>query len=162
LASAGLAAAAGAHLAGHHAHLAPLTAPHGQNHAASWPGSSIQGGLGHGLIRLALPFNYRDYGVITIWNNTTGPVNFLVSASTFNNGAFYPFLLQSGQHQSYYAAQMNGVNPVFQVRLAATASPIVIPNENIVFETTTYVPAGTAGWPYAINLGVNGYYLSYI
>jgi hypothetical protein len=89
-------------------------------------------------------------------------VNFQVSASTFGNGAFYPFTLRSGQHQSYYAAEINGQNPIFQVRLAQNEPAIVIPNENIVFETTTYVPAGTAGYPYAINLGVNGYYLSFI
>src|SRR6516165_1294742 len=79
--------------------LVPFVAHHAVGAAFSPPPSPIKGGLGHGLIRLALPFNFQDYGVITLWNNTTTTVNFQVSASTFGNGAFYPFTLRSGQHQ---------------------------------------------------------------
>ena len=62
-----------------------------------YPGlKGVGPGLGHGLIRLALPFNFHDYGVVTIWNNTRTIVNFGVSASTFNNGNFYGFTLNPG------------------------------------------------------------------
>ena len=123
----------------------------------------IGNGLGQGLVRLALPLNYLDYGVISIWNNTTRTVSFQVSASTFAGGLYYPFALGSGQFRSFYAPASNGSTPpVFKVALNPNFKPIVIPKVNVVFESTGYLPAGTAGRPYAINLGVNGLYLSFI
>ena len=52
--------------------------------------------------------------------------------------------------------------PLFVVSFGKGAPLIPLPQDNLVFEASTYVPAGTAGWPYAINLGVNGYKISYI
>ncbi|MFO0950368.1 MAG: hypothetical protein U0835_04310 [Isosphaeraceae bacterium] len=122
----------------------------------------ITPGLGNGLIRLALPQRYQDYGVITIWNNTRFNVSFQVAASTFSNGLFYPFALPPGGVRSFYAGFVGGKAPVFLVSVNPNFKPNVIPEINVVFEAQTYIPAGTAGRPYAINLGANGTYLSFI
>lgn len=114
-------------------------------------------------VRLRLPYNFLDYGVVTLWNNTTSPVTVSVSGSTFNNGQFYPFTILSGQNRSFYAPVVSGRVPLFQVSFNADQSrPIPLPQVNVVFDSPTYVPQGTAGWPYAIGIGVNGYFLSRI
>ena len=33
----------------------------------------------------------------------------------------------------------------------------MLPQDNLIFEAKGWVPGGTAGYPYAINFGVNGY-----
>lgn len=154
--------AATAHAAGTITALAHHKPPH-HPHFALPPSPPIKGGLGHGLIRLALPGNYLDYGVITIWNNTNSAVTFGVSVSSYNGGQFVSFTLGSGRYQSYYGgSSLNNVLPVFRVALNPNVTPYTIPNENVVFESPAYYPAGTAGFPYAINVGVNGLFLSYI
>ncbi len=140
---------------GHHHH-APQPPPPDR------PGGGIGPGLGAGLVRLALPGNYLDYGVVTIWNNTPTQASFSVGASTFNNGQLYPFLLNPGQFKSFYAPKIGPELPLFAVSFGNGSPLIPLPQDNLVFEAKSYVPAGTAGWPYAINLGVNGYYMSYI
>jgi hypothetical protein len=122
----------------------------------------IQPGLGRGLVRLALPLSYLDYGVITVWNNTFNPVTIGVSASTFANGQPFLFTIPSGTNRSFYAPVVNGQVPVFTLAVNPNFPPYVITQTNIVFESRAYVPAGTAGFPYSINFGVNGLYLSYI
>lgn len=122
------------------------------------PGTGPNGGLG--LIRLGLPSSFLDYGVVTLWNNTRTTAAFSVSASTFRNGQFYPFLLRPGQVQSFFAPVVNGNVPQFLVRFPANprnAMALPLPYQNIVFESPSYLPSGTAGWPYAIGYGVNGY-----
>jgi hypothetical protein len=130
---------------------------HHQHKPAGQPSSPGQVGT-PGMLHFRLPSNYLDYGVVTIWNNTNAPATFQLSASTFNNGQFYPFTLPSGGVQSYFAPVVNGQAPLFQVSFNANRSnPIPLPQENIVFQSSTWVPTGTAGWPYAIGFGVNGY-----
>ncbi len=127
------------------------------------PGGQNLGGPngGLGLIRLGLPGNFLDYGVVTLWNNTRTTVSFSVSASTYHNGQYYPFTFRPGQVQSFYAPVVNGGVPLFQVRFNTNPyNPIALPNSNIVFESPGYRPSGTAGWPYAIGLNANRYYLT--
>jgi hypothetical protein len=150
----------------HHAAVAPAAA-HGHAHKPTLPPSGRPGigpGLGRGLVRLALPGSFGDFGVVSIWNNTLSTANFSVSASTFNNGLYYPFSLAPGQVRSFYAsvAPVTGTLPVFQVSFGLGTPSIALPQDNLIFETKSWVPNGTAGYPYAINFGVNGYYLSYI
>jgi hypothetical protein len=134
------------------------------HHHPGHPGPSLPASpLAPGQLHFRLPSNFVDWGVVTLWNNTNAPVTFTVSASTFNNGQFYPFTLQSGQNQSYFAPVVAGNAPLFQVSFSPNnANAIPLSNDNIVFESTSYVPAGTAGWPYAIGFGVNGYFISQI
>jgi hypothetical protein len=116
---------------------------------------------GVGTLHVTLPFDHQDWGVVTLWNNTNTTATFTVSASTFNNGQFYPFALQSGQVRSFFAPVVQGDAPLFQVSFEpGNAHPIPLPNDNIVFESTSYAPAATAGWPYAINLGLGAYSVS--
>jgi hypothetical protein len=161
-------------LVGHVA--APAIVHHATIHAAvhhppprlphfPYPGlPGVGPGIGKGLVRLALPRTFGDFGVVTLWNNTNTTVSFAVSASTFNNGLYYPFTLRSGQVRSFFApvAKVTQTMPVFQVRFGPGSVPVVLPQDNLVFEASTYIPAGTAGWPYAINLGPNGYSISAI
>lgn len=120
-------------------------------------------GLGKGLLRITLPFNHADYGVISIWNNTNTRVTFQVGASTHQNGAFQSFTLFAGRTQSYFAfSTINGDPPVFQVRLPNQAEPYILNNVNVVFQPNGYYAPAKAGYPYAIGIGVNGYNLSYI
>ena len=114
-------------------------------------------GLGQGLVRLTLPYSYGAYGVVTIWNNTNTTVGFAVSASTAYNGQYGLFMLRPGQYQSYFAPVQNTQMPVFRVLLKAGDTPFVLPQDNRVFEGAGWVAPGTSGWPYAINIGVNGY-----
>ncbi|MFO0908554.1 MAG: hypothetical protein U0794_09355 [Isosphaeraceae bacterium] len=51
---------------------------------------------------------------------------------------------------------------MFRVAINPNFRPVVLPQMNIIFDDPSYFPAGTAGRPYAINLGVNGLKLSYI
>ena len=97
---------------------------------------------------------------MTIWNNTNDKTFFSVGAN--NNGTLYPFVLNPGQFRSFYAPKVGSNLPVFAVSFGNGSPLIPLPKENLVYEVKGYVPSGTAGWPYAINLGVNGYYLSYI
>ena len=136
--------------------------PHHHGPTAHGGPPLIGPGLGQGLVRLALPGSYLDYGVVTIWNNTPAQVTFGVGASTFKNGQLFPFTLNSGQFRSFYAAKIGPMLPLFVVSFGKGAPLIPLPQDNLVFEASAYVPAGTAGWPYAINLGVNGYKISYI
>lgn len=124
--------------------------------------SEIGPGLGHGLVRLTMPYNFQNYGVVSIWNNTYTRVTFLASASTYQNGTPYSFTLFPGQVRSFYAQELNGFLPTFEVSFGRGAPWTVLPLENKVFDGPGYVPNGTAGWPYAINIGVNGYYISYV
>lgn len=118
---------------------------------------------GMGLIRLGLPGGFLDYGVVSLWNNTNTTVTFGVSASTFRNGQTFFFTFRPGQNQSFYAPVVNGVKPLFVVRFnSAPNTAIPLPNQNIVFESPRYVPQGTAGWPYSIEFGVNGYFITTI
>ena len=126
------------------------------------PAPPIGPGLGRGLVRLALPLHYLDYGVITVWNNTFSTVNLTVGASTFANGQAFPFAIRSGQFRSFYAPVIDGVEPVFGVTFDPTVDPILVSKVNVVFEEPAYFPPGKAGRPYSINFGVNGLYLSYI
>jgi hypothetical protein len=159
-----------AHLAlapAHHGGIVALGGGSHHPHGPHLPPSGRPGigpGLGHGLIRLALPGNFLDYGVVTIWNNTRAPATIWVSASTFRNGEFFPFILGSGQFRSFYAAvdTSSGALPLFQVSFGPGTDSIPLPHDNLIFESPAYFPAGTAGWPYAINFGVDGYYISYI
>ena len=126
-------------------------------------GSPIRPGLGRGLVRLTMPLASRDFAVVTIWNNTFDRVNLSVSVSTYQNGQYFPFSLPSGHYQSYYASIADGAaTPTLRVRLGDNATPIVLPKVNIVYEDRTFVPAGKAGYPYAISVGVNGLFLSYV
>ena len=120
-------------------------------------------GLGKGLVRITLPYSHTDYGVISIWNNTPNRVTLLVGASTHQNGAPQAFTLLPGRTQSYYAySTINGDPPVFQVQLPGASGPYTVTNVNVVFQSVGYFAPAKAGYPYAINIGVNGYYLSYI
>jgi len=131
--------------------------------APGYPGSrGVAPGLGKGLLRVTLPGNYGNYGVVTIWNNTPYQVLFGVSASTYNNGQPYPFLLNPGQGRSFFAPVVYGMSPVFQVRFGTNPLPVTLPQTNTVFEGPGWSPVGTAGYPYAINIGVNGYFISSI
>ena len=151
----GLAAFAAAHAGGVHARGYPQP---------GYPGShSVAPGMGRGLVRLALPYSFGDFGVVTLWNNTNTRVTFAASASTFNNGRAYLFLLLPGQVKSFYASNtINGDSPVFRISVGPNAAPVTLPYQNTVFETRSYFPSATAGFPYAINIGVNGYYISAI
>jgi hypothetical protein len=61
----------------------------------------------------------------------------------------------------FFAPVVSGFAPVFQVRFSSSQGDAVpIPQDNIVFESTSYAPQGTAGRPYAIGFGVNGYFIS--
>ena len=117
-------------------------------------------GLGHGLTRLSLPLSYGDYGVITLWNNTRTAVQFTVSASTYQNNTPYLFALYPGALRSFYAPVANDAMPAFTVGFGSGGVTTVLPMDNLVFEGSGYVPASTAGWPYAINFGFNGYSIS--
>ena len=139
----------------------------GHNGGPHFPPSGRPGigpGIGNGLVRLALPGSYGDFGVVTLWNNTFSNVSFTVSASTFNNGIAYPFTLRPGQFRSFYASVTPGSQslPVFQVGFGSAGESLALPQDNVVFEARSWVPSGTGGWPYAINFGVNGYYISLI
>lgn len=125
------------------------------------PGSGPNGGMG--LIRLGLPSGFLDYGVVSLWNNTNTTVTFGISASTYRNGQTFFFTFRPGQNQSFYAPVVNGIKPLFQVTFNSDPrNSIPLPQQNIVFESPRYVPQGTAGWPYAIGYGVNGYFLTQI
>ncbi|WP_074315507.1 hypothetical protein [Singulisphaera sp. GP187] len=125
------------------------------------PGSGPNGGMG--LIRLGLPGGFLDYGVVSLWNNTGTTVTFGISASTYRNGQTFFFTFRPGQNQSFFAPVVNGVKPLFQVTFNSDVrNAIPLPQQNIVFESPRYVPQGTAGWPYAIGYGVNGYFLTQI
>lgn len=128
--------------------------------AGSRPG--IGPGLGKGLVRLALPYSYGDFGIVTLWNNTSNRVGFNASASTYQGGRSQFFVLNPGQYKSFYASVVNGTQPAFTFNFGAAGEVVTTPLDNIVFEGPGFVPSGTAGYPYAINDGVNGYYLSYI
>jgi len=155
--------------AGITSHVAP---PHGilaetlhasHHKATSWVVPPVIGpGLDGGLVRLALPGNYLDYGVVTIWNNTLYPATIGVGANTYNHGTIYAFTLQPGTNKSFYAPRIGHALPTFAVSFGPGAPLIPLPQDNLVFESTGYVPSGTAGYPYAINLGPHGYQLSYI
>jgi hypothetical protein len=129
--------------------------------AMSLPPGTGGGGI---TVHFRLPYNFKDWAVVTLWNNTSNTVSFTVSASTFQNGQYFPFTFQSGQSGSFFApVVVPGQAPLFQVSFSpGSANPIPLSNENIVFESNSYVPSSTAGWPYAINFGVNGYSLSSI
>src|SRR5262249_55471838 len=83
------------------------------------PGLLRPGGPNGGmnLIKLGLPSNFLDYGVVTLWNNTNTVATFAISASTFRNGQFFTFTLRRGEHQSFFAPVVNGTLPLFQVSL---------------------------------------------
>ena len=118
---------------------------------------------GSGTFHFRLPSNFQDWGVVTLWNNTNTQVTFSVSASTYQSGRFSTFILNSGQRQSFFAPVVNGQTPVFQVSFDKfNRFPTTLPNVNIVFEANTYSPQATAGWPYAINLGLNQYSVAQI
>jgi len=118
---------------------------------------------GSGTFHFRLPSNFQDWGVVTLWNNTNVQVTFGVSASTFQNGLFHTFTLNSGQRQSFFAPVVSGRAPQFQVSFNPDNSkPIPLSNVNIVFESSSFVPQSTAGWPYAINLGLNTFSISQI
>ena len=118
-------------------------------------------GLGQGLLRITLPSNHVDYGVISIWNNTNTRVTLLVGASTHQGGAYQAFTLMPGRTQSYYAlSTMNGDSPIFQVRLPGQSEPLTLTKVNVVFQQFGYYAPAKAGYPYAINFGVNGSNLS--
>lgn len=119
-------------------------------------------GLGKGLLTLSLPTSYSDYGVVTLWNNTRTTLTAQVSASTYNNGNTYSFSFNPGQVRSFYAPVVNGTLPVFQVGFGAGSAVTTLPQDNVVFEALGWVPSATAGWPYAINFGPNGYVISAI
>lgn len=137
-----------------HRHRPPHRGPQG-------PVTPPNGGVG--LIRLGLPGGFLDYGVVSLWNNTNTTVTFGISASTYRNGQTFFFTFRPGQNQSFYAPVVNGIKPLFQMRFNANPSnPTILTQQNIVFESPRYVPQGTAGWPYAIGLGVNGYFVTSI
>lgn len=152
-----------------HLHQTPFHVDPGPGHKTGprFPPSGRPGigpGIGNGLVRLSLPGNHGDFGVVTLWNNTFRNVSFTVSASTLNNGIAYPFSLRPGQFRSFYASVIPGSQflPVFRVGFGSSGESRALPQDNVVFEARGWVPSGTAGWPYAINLGVNGYYISLI
>jgi hypothetical protein len=141
--------------------VAPARSIHRHHPIGTTQPGGPNGGLG--LIRLGLPNGFLDYGVVTLWNNTRTVTSFWVSASTFNNGQYYRFALAPGQVRSFYAPVVRAQVPLFRVSFNSNATgPIGLPNENIVFESPFYRPAGTAGWPYAINFGVKGYFVTQI
>lgn len=124
-------------------------------------GTTPNGGIG--LIRLGLPAGFIDFGVVSLWNNTNTTVTFGISASTYRNGQTFFFTFRPGQNQSFYAPVVNGVKPLFLVRFNSAPNNVIpLPDQNIVFESPRYVPQGTAGWPYAIGIGVNGYFITTI
>jgi hypothetical protein len=111
----------------------------------------------------ALPSNYRDWGVITLWNSTNQRVTFSVSASSYQNGRYFNFTLGPGQYQSYYAT-LDDLNLAPALRVSFDPihqfNSIQLSNVNIVFEKTTWFPrVGTEGYPYAIAIDVSGYHL---
>ncbi|MFO0892250.1 MAG: hypothetical protein U0790_24325 [Isosphaeraceae bacterium] len=112
----------------------------------------------------ALPTNFRDWGVISIWNTTNSRVTFSVSASTYRGGQFFNFTLRPGQYQSYYAAFDEFKNPpLFRVSFDPVnkTNPIAVSNINVVFERLRWYPkVGTEGRPYAITTDVSGYNLT--
>lgn len=121
------------------------------------------GGAG-GNTQGVLPSNYRDWGVITIWNTTNQRVTFSASASTYRNGQYFNFTLRPGQFQSYYASFSNTNNaPVFRVTFDPINrfNSITVSHINTVFERTNWYPGvGTEGYPYAIATNVSGLYLT--
>lgn len=129
------------------------------------PGATlpIGPGLGRGLVRLTIPLNYVDYGVATLWNNTTTAVSFGVSASTYANGQYFTFALNPGEYRSIYATYTaTGQAPTIKVAINPNYPPVTLSQLNTVFEKPNWVPTGTEGRPFAINVGVNGLYLSEI
>ncbi len=134
--------------------------PHSGPVTGSMPTTIVNGS---GTFHFRLPPTYLDWGVVTLWNNTNGQVTFGVSASSYNNGQYYSFTLNSGQRQSFFAPVVNNQAPLFRVSFSPNyANPISLPQDNIVFESPNYVPQATAGWPYAINFGLNTYSISQI
>jgi len=144
-------------------HPAPLARAH-ETHGPHAAGSGIGPGLGQGLLRLTLPLSYGKFGVVTLWNNTTTRVDFAASASTYAGGQFFAFALRPGQVRSFFAPvdPVTGTPPVFQVGFGPRSAPVVLPQVNTVFEAPNYFPAGTAGYPYAVNFGPYGYTVSRI
>jgi len=114
----------------------------------------------------ALPNNFQNWGVISIWNTTNQRLTFSVSASTYNNGRFFNFTLRPGAYQSYYAAFDQFDNaPQFRVSFDPInkTNPTAVSDLNVVFERMRWFPkAGTEGRPYAIAVNVSGYYLTQI
>ena len=130
-------------------------ASHGKHPVVMSGGGGTQG---------ALPSNYHDWGVITLWNTTNQKVTFSVSASTYRAGQYFNFTLRPGQYQSYYAAFSNTKNtPVFRVSFDPIHqnNAIQISKINTVYERSSWYPAvGTEGFPYAIATNVSGLYLT--
>jgi hypothetical protein len=84
-----------------------------------------------------------------------------ISASTFRNGQTFFFTFRPGQNQSFFAPVVNGFRPLYQVSFNTNPlNRILLPQVNVVFESPRYVPQGTAGFPYAIGLGSNGYFIT--
>jgi hypothetical protein len=120
----------------------------------------MAGGSGQG----SLPSNFRDWGVITIWNSTTHRVTFSVSASTFQNGRYFNFTLRPNGFQAYYA-KFDAFNnaPFFHVSFDPInrTNSIQLSDINTVFQRNNWFPAvGTEGKPYAIATDVSGLYLT--
>jgi hypothetical protein len=113
---------------------------------------------------LGVPPGYADFGVVTVWNDTQTTVSFGVSASTFQNGQFFPFTLGPGQYQAYYAFYGPfGQAPTFQFSFDSVnfTNPFSLPAENTVLQVTNWVPtAGTEGFPYAITQSNGQFFLS--
>jgi len=113
-----------------------------------------------------LPANFRNWGVITLWNTTTQPITFSVSASTFQDGRYFNFMLRPGQFQSYFATYDDFNNaPAFRITFdpIERTNPLLIANINTVFERSNWYPGrGTEGRPYAIAVNVSGLYLASI
>ena len=114
----------------------------------------------------ALPSNYHDWGVITIWNTTNQRVTFSVSASTYQNGRYYNFTLRPGAYQAYYATfDANNNPPFFHVSFDPInrTNSIQLSDLNIVYQRRNWYPwVGTEGRPYAIATDVSGLYLTTI
>jgi hypothetical protein len=165
----------GIHALAGHVHRAALGNPHvptilaegqGRRHHAPQPHRSgttivVFGGPGG---QGALPSNYQDWGVISIWNSTNSRVTFSASASTYQQGRYYNFTLRPGQHQSYYAVFNNlGGAPEFRVSFDPIhrSNPVLISDINTVFERMNWFPkVGTEGRPYAIAVDVSGLHLT--
>jgi hypothetical protein len=120
-------------------------------------------GGGGSVSQRALPSNYHDWGVISIWNSTSQRLTFSVSASTFQFGRYFNFTLGPGQFQSYFATyDFHNSPPIFHVSFDPIhqTTSIQLSNLNTVFEKTSWYPGvGTEGFPYAIAINVSGYYL---
>jgi hypothetical protein len=154
-----------------HQSTGPITAAGHNGHRAvhhpGRPGASrppvVMFGGGGSTGQGTLPSNYRDWGVITLWNTTNQKVTFSVSASTYQSGRYFNFTLGPGQYQSYYATFDDFNNaPAFHVSFDPIhqVNSIQLGNINTVFEKTTWYPrVGTEGYPYAIAIDVSGYHL---